>query len=111
MKSIFGTLILGMALLMVGCNTVPPEKHQACEIAGGTYWNKYYEMCAIDGYSTDPWRENFEQEKLACVRAGGVPTRADRWRSYFAACPKDENVQCWYNLPRVTCNSKSVVVY
>ena len=106
-SSIFGTLIVGMALLMVGCNS--PARKEAirnCHALGATYadWDH---SCVVDGYSQYPWRDQWEQEKLKCVAAGGVPYRADRDREYWAGCPNDESVQCVYKIPRVTCGAKS----
>ena len=105
-SSIFGTLIVGMALLMVGCASLM-EDRQACRDLGGQSWIPDSQKCIVDGYSQDPWRDQWEQEKLKCVKAGGAPYRADRDREYWAGCPNDESVQCFYKIPRVTCNAKS----
>jgi hypothetical protein len=101
---------LGFALTL-GCASDPETnaKYQRCADAGANFTWAY--GCHIDGYSMYPWREQFEQEKLQCVRAGGVPMRSDRDHEYYAGCPNNASVRCRYDIPKVTCNAKSVVVY
>ena len=103
-------IFLGFALSL-GCASDPEKeaKYQRCQDAGGSMDWAY--GCAIDGYSMYPWRDEFEQAKLQCIRAGGVPMRSDRNHVYHAGCPNDSSVQCRYAIPKVTCNAKSVVVY
>ena len=105
MKSIFTTLIVGMALLMVGCASKTPQQlafEQKCDAAGGYAWSG---KCRINGYKTYPYRGEYEAEKLACVRAGGNPIKSNASELRIEPCPLDNAVTCHVSVPKATCNS------
>ena len=105
MKSIFTTLIVGMALLTVGCASKSQQElalEQKCR-AAGAYETRGY--CKIDGYKTYPYRGEYEAEKLACVRAGGNPIKSNASEHRVVPCPMDSSVTCHVWVPKATCNS------
>ena len=78
MKSIFGTLIVGMALLIGGCYTMTPQEAQIARQLSSD--------CRARGHLPDVnqfdgrWQrcipvnmEVSEAKKLECIRAGGMP--------------------------------------
>ena len=115
MKSIFGTLIVGMALLMVGCATnTPPtaaalKQGEVCTAVGGGVWPSYEDDGSFSSCELPKsWQiELSNADKLACVRAGGIPKVNGRYDVYLD-CPGDPSVQCHTFRTNVSCNGKVV---
>ena len=110
-STILGTLTVGTALLIGGCTAIDnPEAEQYCAKLGASY-SYAWRDCRVNGWQDARFRLAAEDKKLECVRAGGVPVMADRYNGgyvneYWAGCPLDESVQCYYEVPTVSCNAK-----